>query len=433
MLIEFSVTNFRCFREKQTFTMCATKDNNLENANLIPFNSKKYAKIAVLYGANASGKTAFFDALDFVKSFINNSNYMMEKSLIPITPYAFDEKSKSSLSTFELVFVKNDIKYHYSFSCDRRAVYSERLDKYENGKPKLVFERTEKNHYKFNSFHELESVKDKNTDNKLFLCTAATWNIEVVKPVVEFLMNDLVVTTNIASSREDDDMISDIEQLIEQDSFDEYKKFCLRLLGIGDFSISDFDVKIETAEIDSMPEEFKTFINAVKALRLPSYFIGNELKRMRLTTVHKISDADGHHHDGLLSFTAESLGTRALFKLAPVLFDTLKHGKVLVVDEIDRSLHPLLVKYIVSLFVSEANKSNAQLICNTHDTNLLDLDLLRRDEIWFVERNPGNGVSEIYPLTDFSPRQNENIEKGYLLGRYGAIPFIRNGGNLWDD
>ena len=228
-------------------------------------------------------------------------------------------------------------------------------------------------------------------------------------------------------------MIPYIERLQENNLFDEYKRFCLKLLGIADFSISDFDIKIETAEIDTMPEEIRTIFNAIKGLHVPSDRAGNSLKKMRLRTFHRISDQEGHVHHDALSFAMESLGTRVLFKFAPILFDVLRNGKVLIIDEIDRSLHPLLVKYIVSLFVSETNRSNAQLICNTHDTNLLDLDLLRRDEIWFVERDPDSGVSEIYPLTDFSPRQNENIEKGYLLGRYGAIPFIRNGGNLWDD
>lgn len=134
-----------------------------------------------------------------------------------------------------------------------------------------------------------------------------------------------------------------------------------------------------------------------------------------------------------MNLAFESLGTQAMFNFAPVLYDILKNGRVLIVDEIDKSLHPLIVRYIVSLFAdSSSNKHGAQLICNTHDTNLLDLDLLRRDEIWFTERDPQTGSTSLYPLTDYSPRKGENIENGYLVGRYGAIPFINKTVKLWE-
>lgn len=433
MLIEFSVTNYQSFKNKQTFSTLATKDTMLEESNLFAVKLKKYSKINVFYGANASGKTAFCNAIAFVKNFVFNSNMMLEKTPIPVIPFVFDEKSKKDVSKFEFVFIKKGIKYNYSFSCDKKAVYTECLEMYENGKPKLVFDRRNKNQYKFNSYHELESIKDKNTDNKLFLCTAATWNFEPVKPVVEFMLDDLIVLFNLSAGNDEAEMIPFIEKLQEDNLFEEYKKFCLNLLAIGDFSISDFDVTIETPELDTMPDEVKGIINALKALPLPGGQINESLKNMKLTTVHKIIGDDGTTHNEPLNFLLESLGTRALFKFAPILFDVLKNGKVLFVDEIDRSLHPLLVKYIVSMFSGKTNTSNAQLVCNTHDTNLLDLEILRRDEVWFVERKPDTRVSEIYPLTDFSPRNNENIEKGYLLGRYGAIPFIRNGGNLWEE
>ena len=123
----------------------------------------------------------------------------------------------------------------------------------------------------------------------------------------------------------------------------------------------------------------------------------------------------------------ESLGTQVVFSLIPVIKDALDNGKILVIDEFDKSLHPFIIKYIVEIFNDkEVNKNNAQLIFNTHDTNLLDLELLRRDQIWFAEKNIKDGACSIYPLDDFSVRKNENVLKGYLLGRYGAIPFLNN-------
>ncbi len=434
MLIEFSVTNFQSFKERQTFSTLASKDSLLNATNLFEVNGKNYSKINVFYGANASGKTAFFRAFQFVRAFVSMSNQMLDKTLIPLTPFCFDDASLKRPSVFELVFFKDKIKYSYSFSCDRKVVYTERLDIYENGKPKLVFDRNNINQYKINSYHELEAIKDKNTNNKLFLCTAATWNFDLVKPVVDFILQDLRFRFNVSYEDSGEvEMIPFIEHLQEEGLFDEYKKFCLKLLSIGDFSIADFDAKIENTDIESFPEEIRGFFNAVKQLPLPPEATTDVLKNLRLITIHSVVGEDGKIINKRLNFESESLGTKALFKMAPVLFDVLRQGKILVVDELDRSLHPLLAKYIVSLFVSETNTNNAQLIFNTHDTNLLDLDILRRDEIWFVERDSKTGVSVIYPLTDFSPRNNENIEKGYLLGRYGAIPFIRNGGNLWEE
>ena len=123
----------------------------------------------------------------------------------------------------------------------------------------------------------------------------------------------------------------------------------------------------------------------------------------------------------------ESLGTQVIFSFIPVIKDVIDNGKILFIDEFDKSLHPYIVKYIVELFNNkDINNKNAQLIFNTHDTNLLDLELLRRDQIWFTEKNISTGESVLYALDDFSVRKKENVEKGYLLGRYGAVPFIVN-------
>lgn len=429
MLIQFSVTNFLSFKEKQTFSSLATTDTRLTNKNLATFKNKNYSKLNVFYGANASGKSAFCYALSFVAGFIYNSNFMMDNKIIPVMPFKFDEATKNAPSEFEFIFTKNETKYSYSFSCDRNAVYTECLEIYENDKPKLVFERSEIDKYKFTSYkNELNDIVNKNTKNKLFLCTSANWNFEPCKPVVDFLLNDLVIDMNDGPLDDNNSMITIIEKFQEDGCYEDYKKFCLNLLSMGDFNIVDFDIEINKKEISELPADIQNVMATLKAL--PHSNVNNILKQLKLTALHSY-EVNGENHIESLNFAFESLGTRALFKFAPELYDVLKYGKVLVMDEIDRSLHPLLVKYIVSLFASEKNTSNAQLICNTHDVNLLDLDLIRRDEIWFAEKDVRTGASDIYPLTDFSPRVDENIEKGYLLGRYGAIPFITEKGDLW--
>ena len=157
-------------------------------------------------------------------------------------------------------------------------------------------------------------------------------------------------------------------------------------------------------------------------------------KSFNVTTSHNIIDDKGNERSINLDLGEESLGTQNMFILNPILLYVLKEGKVLIVDELDRSLHPFLVKYIVKLFNSEEyNKKGAQLIFNTHDTNLLSLNLFRRDQIWFTEKDYKKGATDLYPLDDFPVRKTENIQKGYLNGRYGAIPVIAMGDNLWPE
>lgn len=431
MLIQFSVANFFSFKDKQTLSTLASTDKRLSSTNIFNVKNKNYSKVNIIYGANASGKTSFFNAIQFVRHFVSVSNLMLDNTTIPTVNFEFDEDKKKAPSEFEFIFVKNDTKYNYSFACDKTTVYSERLDIYENDKPKLIFERSNINDYRFTSYKtELEEIKDKNTKNKLFLCTAATWNFIPAKPVIEFFLNDLVVEIGTIPNDEGT-IIPYIEKFKQDGTYEEYKKFCLQLLMASDLNISDFEIEIKTKEIVDLHPLIQPFVaNAIKSIP-----VGNAippLKELRLTTVHKY-EKDGKEINGNLNFTLESLGTQALFKLAPILFDVLKNGKVFIIDEIDRSLHPLLVQYIITLFASENNKGNAQLICNTHNTNLLDLNLVRRDEIWFTEKDVKTGASELYPLTDFSPRADENIEKGYLLGRYGAIPYIIGKVNLWQE
>ena len=162
-------------------------------------------------------------------------------------------------------------------------------------------------------------------------------------------------------------------------------------------------------KLSTIPDIVKPFI----PVNTPMY---------KVNTKH-IVNGDEYEFD----ISEESLGTQVIFSYIPVLKDVLDNGKVLIIDEFDKSLHPFIVKYIVEIFNDlEINKKGAQLIFNTHDTNLLDLELLRRDQIWFTEKNSEDGSTTIYPLDDFSVRKTENVEKGYLLGRYGAIPFLEN-------
>ena len=197
---------------------------------------------------------------------------------------------------------------------------------------------------------------------------------------------------------------------------DDLKDFALDFLQKADFNIEDYKVSV----VD-VPQEFIANIPDFIFKTLP-----DKIKGYQVAFKHKDSDE-------FLAFEEESLGTQIIFTLIPFLAKALNNKKILIIDELDRSLHPFLVEYIVEMFNnSEINKTGTQLIFNTHDTNLLDLNILRRDQIWFTEKDSKTGISDLYSLSDFSVRKQENVGKGYMLGRYGAVPFIKNDFNLWD-
>lgn len=421
MLLNFKFKNYKSYKNESEFTMLANSDKS-HMENVTNFGKEKVSKVNIMYGANASGKTSIIQAMDFIKMFTIMSNRLVEGNKIATEPYAFTDDFLNKPSEFSITFEKNGIKYNYSFSCTRDRVIDEKLDVYNSAKPTNIFLRTDTDNYKFNSdVRMLNEIKNKNTKNKLFLITAATWNYEKVKPVVDYLMNDVVVLYDVYQPS-----VYNIDYVIKNNDLDDYKKFCLEFLNNADLSISGFEVNIKKLKDLSNPlAEVKNLINFI-AKNDPdnvNSFINTDV--FNIKTHHKIFEGNSDR-DFTLELAEESVGTRQLFQLAPILYYVFKEGKTLFIDEIDRSLHPMLVEYIIKKFLNEeVNKNNAQIICNTHDTNLLNLDLFRRDEIWFTERNNKTGISEIYSLSDFSPRKDENIEKAYLLGRFGAIPFIK--------
>ena len=414
MLIEFSVKNFLSFKNKVTLSM--EKGNGDENLdNIISIKNVDLLKTAAIYGANASGKSNILKALTCAILMVRNS------SLIPvggkwtfIKPFLFDEISKNKPSEFEFIFMANDVKYRYFFSVDVNRVYDEVLDAYYSQKPTNIFTRTKTNIYEFTSDkNKLESLSTNNTENKLFLSTATTWNYDKTKDAYLWFVNAIDTYDSF-------DKIADNDLIDYSNGDEKLKDFALKLLKEADILIKDITVDYEEKEMDS----------TVIDMLVPS-LAGTrgkyKVKNVNIELEHEVIDYSNNKHTYKLNFTEESSGTRVLFAFAPFLKRAFETTKVIVVDELERSMHPALVEFIVKLFNNkEINKANSQLIFTTHATNLLDLELLRRDQIWFTEKNPENGVSDLYPLDSFSVRKDENIQKGYVNGRYGAIPFIRD-------
>lgn len=407
MLIEFSVTNFLSFKEKNTFSMVASSDNTLID-NIKEMENEKILKITALYGANASGKTNLFKILATVGSMLKHSNFLEPNLLLPITPFKLDNKTINKPSEFEIKFLVDGIRYLYGFKADRKNVYEEYLTYYPKGRPVKIFLRKNVNTYSFNSSDEkkLNDIKEKNTPNKFFIATATNWNYEKTKPAFDFLTDKLGVVMS------QEQIANYSYNMYYNDKDKKLENFALSFLEKADFNIKGYKIieeKMTEDKLRTVPNIIKSFI----PVNAPIY---------KVNTKHIINGTEFE-----FDISEESSGTQIIFSYIPVLKDVLDNGKVLIIDEFDKSLHPFIVKYIVEIFNdTKINKKGAQLIFNTHDTNLLDLELLRRDQIWFAEKNSKDGSSTIYPLDDFSVRKTENIEKGYLLGRYGAIPFLEN-------
>lgn len=418
MLIQFSIKNFMSIKDKVTFSMLASKDKEHEE-NLIKGEKENFLRSAVIYGANASGKSNLFKALNIVVLMLRNSNNMQPNMLLPFAPFKFDNETIKEKSEFEFILKLDEIKYVYGFKSDHHKIYEEYLYYYPNGKQTEIFERTNVNDYHFTKTeNELQDIKEKNIENKFFLATATTWNYEKTKPVYEFLTNGLKVVF------EYDPLRGYAFEQYNIDKTGELRKFSLNLLRKTDLNISDYNVKnidITQERLLAIPPELRPLMT-------------NGIKGYNVTTKHAFKDEKGNVSGGILDFEEESVGTKNMFLLIPCIKDTLEKGSVMIIDELDKSLHPLLVNYIVKLFNNpEINKKGAQLIFNTHDTNLLSLTIFRRDQIWFTEKNYKNGSTDIYPLDEFPVRKNENIQKGYLNGRYGAIPFISIGDDFWQE
>lgn len=416
MLIEFRFTNFMSFGDECCFNMAANSDKQHRDRLI----DNKYSRVRLIYGANASGKTSFIRAVEFVRWFILHSNQLLENMPIPVIPFKFRHDAKNVPSKFALTFMIRGKKYFYEFSCTQEKVLYEKLDIYNTTKPTNIFTRIDSNSYDFKrDVKALRDIASKTTRNKLFLATSANWNYPDTKPVVEFLL------TNLLTYSFNQPWQAHVEKIKADGQFEDFKKFCLQFFSNADLSIDDFDIEEKKFKDTAKDPILNSILSAITGGEEEAVKQIENSPVYNINVLHTVDSGDVKERYSL-NLNEESLGTIQVFELSPVLYRVFQNGAIFFIDEIDRSLHPILVRYIVSLFLNpEINVRNAQLIANTHDTNLLDLELLRRDEIWFTERDFKSGKTAMYPLTDFSPRKNEDIEKAYILGRFGAIPFIK--------
>ncbi len=413
MLFEFRVENFRSIRSEQALSLVAA--DRIDPESKIPRSTKSNDLLVLpavaIYGKNASGKSNVLSALSFMRdAVILSHRYWNPEGGIPRTPFAWGGGVLQP-SMFEVTFeTSSGLEFNYGFSLTDDSIEEEWLHGKPSKKKNVWFER-KKSDYKFGSglTGPVETVESMTRSNALFLSTAVQVGSESLKPVYNFFSQmlpfgklgrfqpqltsmDAISPALFPSLQSEPTLFGVEDDLVEK---------VRGLFRQADFGIVD----IKKLEYDRQAPNGKTF----KAFR---YVLQHE---------------EGND-DSWIPLQEESDGTQTLFRMAPRIFRALETGGVLLVDELESSLHPHLASKIVDLFnCPKTNQGNAQLVFSTHDTNLLGnttgAPSLRRDQVWLTEKDK-SGATTLYPLTDYRPRNVENLERGYLQGRYGAIPFL---------
>ena len=368
--------------------------------------------VAAIYGANASGKTNVIRAIAFMRTAVRNSHTRWEPDS-PIGIEAFAGESNSP-TMFSADLVLDGVRYQYGFALSPEAILKEWMYAYPLGKKQTWFARERNKPISFSAKlpGDNRTIERLTRPNSLFLSAAAQNNHEALSPIYKWFSGSLTFVLGERSVK-----FRTTRNLLHDDKAQQY---FARLLSSADLGITGLNIQ-EVELPDRGKEIVAKFVSLIKTefkAAAATDFTGDDFRR-RIQFSHRIGDAT-------LPFSEdqESQGTIAFLCLLEPIVRSLSIGGVVCIDELDHSLHPLLAIQLIRLFGdTKNNPTSAQLIFNTHDTNLLSAGVLRRDQIWFTEKGP-DGASQLYPLTDFKPRKQENLENGYLQGRYGAIPFL---------
>jgi AAA15 family ATPase/GTPase len=416
MLVEFRVKNFRSLRDEQVLSLVASKDSSLSDTNTRATGIKTVPRLlpsTVIYGANASGKSNLIKALQYMRGVVLESATVIQPGqTYSVQPFRLDSSSEKKPTEFEVTFILDGVRYQYGFAMNSKRIVSEYLLVYKSFKPQQWFERcydegTDKYQYDFGT--GLKGTKtlweSATRPNSLFLSMAVQLNSDDLRPVFDWFAHNLVIF-NERSPLNPEISISFIQKT-------EGKQRICNFLTTADVSISNIEVVTKKVPGQTVRFELPAGKTEIRNEEI-------EENRLRFTHVTDLGKA-------VFDLEDESNGTRILVFLAAPILDILDKGLTLVIDELDTSLHTLLVRELISLFHRpDLNRRGAQLIFTTHDASLLDApDLFRRDQIWLVEKD-NEQASRLVALAEFSPRKNEALGKGYLSGRYGGIPFLPN-------
>lgn len=426
MLIEFRFSNYRSFRDETVLSMEATGIGTFKKC-LIQEKGIKLLPCVAIYGKNGGGKSnvirAFWLAVQFIK---NAQRTQHEKAQIPVIPFGLNDYSKTEPTSFDFIYILNGIKYWYGFSATREKIISEYLYHAPKGQKALVFSRETQ---KFNFTEDKvkrNMIGEMVASNQLFFSVACTMNDSACISAMKWFRECLFFSRNY----------SDIpKQLLEYSEDKNMLKAISDYAKTADLGITDMQFEFNSKEIkydNSFPSDVPEGIKAalIQFMHALSETSNNSEVRLKMGEVTAKAMHQGQNKDGSktlypLELSDESDGTRKLMSLAPAIESALQIGGVLLVDELECELHPLLVDFIVSKFQSNnTNPNGAQIIFTTHNTELMNMKFLRKDQFYFVDKRDKDGASELYSISEFSTRTTDNIRKGYLLGKYGATPNV---------
>jgi len=420
MLVEFTVGNFLSFKDKKTLSLEATSITEHAESNVIKTERYDLLKGAVIYGANSGGKSNLIKAMSTMRRIVLHSFESSSTKRLDITPFLLNTETEKSPSFFEVLFLINNVRYRYGFEVDNTSIKAEWLFEAQKKSEKPLFIREGEAIEVMRLFPEGENLEEKTRENALFLSVVDQFNGKTAKRIIKWF-NDFVTISGLSHEDYKNITFSMLED----------KKTKPSILGFYkdlDLGFDNVNIWYEEKRTDS-PKD-------IKNLFLP--WMDKESFDIKITTHHQKYD-ENNMPTRTVEFdmrSQESSGTNKLFNISGPIFEILDNGGVLVVDELDASLHPLLTLAVTKLFNSvEHNPKNAQLIFATHDTNLLHYGDYRRDQIYFVEKD-NYGASDLYSLVEYkedggkSIRKDRSFEKDYIQGRYGAIPFIGNLSNL---
>jgi AAA15 family ATPase/GTPase len=443
MIVSFSVSNFRSFASEQTISLVAS--NRLGNSHedhvcSIPSAKEKVLKTAVLYGANGAGKSNFFKALHYLKTIALESR--KKSSGMEREKFRFGAEADEP-SVFDLQFIAENKLYRYGVKVDDHRVIEEWLLEIIGTKQKILYERitdeqgnvrVESSNLGFTTGKLSALFTVGGPPNQSFLATIQATLVSSdygneLSEVINWFDDNL---TFIGP----DTSFSSLGHLLASDSdFLTFAGNFLRSASTGISHLQPQKTEISEDELRNLlPKKFiskllEDVVENKDGIAVISLEQGNELLIDRTEENHfyRISIQAAHEHQSgkviPLDLSEESDGTRRLLNLLPALHFLQTGNAVFFIDEIDRSMHPILAKQFLEFFLKSCQGGRHQIIITTHESNLLDLDMLRRDEIWFAEKDQ-TGASHLYSLADFNVRTDQDIRKRYLQGRYGAIPFL---------
>lgn len=428
MLIEFKFSNYRSFRDEACLSMEPMGLSKMKEC-LIPYKTTNLLPSVAVFGKNGGGKTNVIRAFWLGVKFICNAQRTQhETASVPVQPFLLDDTAQNEPTSFEFSYVLDNIKYVYGFSATRTKIVREYLYHWPKGQTALVFSRNYQD-FEFRAGPDKkkrELISEAVAPNQLYFSVACTMNEKTCMTAMRWFREHLLFSRDYTD-------LSD--HLIEYSENPNMLQAIKRYAVEADLGIQDMKFEIKSTELttaDQLPSNLPTDIKAALERFMQALADApNDSERklqmgeMNVTSLHMGLDSDGNEQLYSLPLSVESDGTRQLMALAPAIERVLDCGGVLLVDGLENRIHPLLMQLIVSKFQSpHSNPNHAQLLFTTHNTELLDADLIRKDQIYFVDKDKRSGSSSLYSISEFSTPTNENVRKGYLLGKYGATPNV---------